>query len=95
MSNILNIGFDWWVLLQAELEAARLGHRSTPPPGDPTAGAAAAARYAAHGRQSASSGLGLGLGAASTFVRPRMSLDLARLHAPNAASPGQARCEEP
>lgn len=75
-----------WALLQAELEAARLGHRSTPPPGDPTAGAAAAARYAAHGRQSASSGLGLGLGAAT---RPRMSLDLGRLHAPSTASPGQ------
>ena len=78
-----------WAHSQAELEAARLGHRSTPPPGDPSAGAAAAARYAAHGRQGVSSGPGLG--SAGTAARPRMSLDLARLHAPSAASPGQAR----
>ncbi len=76
---------------QAELEAARMGYRPSPPPADPTAGAAATAPAGA-GRYGLS-GPALGAHAASgAGARPRMSLDLARLQPSDTASPsGQAR----
>ncbi len=70
-----------------------MGYRPSPPPADPTAGAAAAVPTSAGRYGLPGPAPGAAHAAGSAGVRPRMSLDLARLQPPDAASPagGQAR----